>query len=1146
MSFCHLHVHTCYSLLDGACKVDELILKAKEQNQNAIAITDHGVMYGVIDFYKSAIKHGIKPIIGCEVYVAPRSRFDKIHKLDTNPFHLVLLCENLTGYKNLLKLVSLSYVDGFYSKPRVDKEILKQYSEGLIALSACVAGEIPRLLENASYSDALNALLEYKNIFGENNFFIEIQDHDLDIQKRVLPLLKRLSQETNTPMVATNDVHYINKEDSKMQQVMVCIQTNKTIYDDDKLEFGTDEFYLKSEQEMSALFADYANAVENTQKIADRCNVEIEFGVTKLPFFKTPDGSDNNTFFRELCFNGLKKRYSNNPPKECLDRLSYELEIIQKMGYVDYYLIVWDFVNFARNNSIPVGPGRGSGAGSIAAYCIGITDVDPMKYNLLFERFLNPERISMPDFDIDFCYERRQEVIDYVTRKYTSSHVAQIVTFGTMAARAAIRDVGRALGMSYASVDRVAKLIPTSLHITIEKALETTLELKKLYDNDELVKKLIDTAKKVEGMPRNASTHAAGVVITKDEVSEYVPLAKNDNNIVTQYTMTALEELGLLKMDFLGLRNLTVISDCEKAVREKGQKDFDIRNIPLNDKKVFEMLSFGKGNGVFQFESPGMKRVLASLKPESLEDLIAVISLYRPGPMDSIPTYIKNRHNPKNITYLHPLLKPILEVTYGCIVYQEQVMQIFRELAGYSLGRADLVRRAMAKKKADVMNKEREYFVFGKCDENGNVECDGALKRGVSKEVANAIFDQMVSFASYAFNKSHATAYATLAYQTAYLKVHHKPEYMAALLTSVTDNTAKVVEYIAECRKSGIRLLPPNINLSVVNFSEEKGNIRFGLSAIKNVSKKFAEDLILEREENGDFVSFVDFCQRMADKNLNKILVENLIKCGVFDSLGINRRRLYLSYDNILSTSLSDNRVRSSGQVNLFDSQPETDDFVIPEEEDFSLEQCLEMEKNLMGIYVSGNPIQKYASLFETGEYNEIRSVIDLAQAGELKEGDRVNLLCSVGDILIKQTKSGNDMAFVMVEDLSSQIEIVFFSDAYTRYHSLLKRFGVLSVLGRVTLKDDEVKVLCEEVKIPKTKSQNAGLYIRFSSETSVEIKLVKSVLPSMKGSMPVYFFFEREKKLVVLDEKNKILPNFENILKLKGIVGEKNVAIKE
>jgi DNA polymerase-3 subunit alpha len=1102
-------------------------------------------MYGVIDFYKSAKRIGVKPIIGCEVYVAARSRFDKVHKLDSNPFHLVLLCENEVGYKNLLKLVSLSYIDGFYSKPRVDKELLRKYSSGLIALSACVAGEIPRLLENASYEDAVKSLFEYKEIFGENNFFIELQDHDLEIQKRVLPKLKKLALETNTPMVATNDVHYINKEDAKTQQVMVCIQTQKTIYDDDKLEFGTDEFYLKSEQEMSDLFSDCKDALLNTQKIADRCNVEIEFGVTKLPFFKTPDGSDNITFFKKLCYEGLKKRYSN-PSQEYINRLEYEFNVIKEMGYIDYYLIVWDFVNFARQNGIPVGPGRGSGAGSIIAYCIGITDIDPMKYNLLFERFLNPERVSMPDFDIDFCYERRQEVIDYVIKKYSSTHVAQIITFGTMAAKGAVRDVGRALGMSYASVDKVAKLIPFAINMTLDKALESSSELKRLYSNDLQIKLLIDTAKKVEGMPRNASTHAAGVVITKDEVDEYVPLAKNDDNVVTQYTMTALEELGLLKMDFLGLRNLTVISDTEKVIRKKVDPNFDIRFIPHNDKKVFEMLSCGKGNGVFQFESAGMKRVLATLKPENLEDLIAVISLYRPGPMDSIPVYIKNRHNPSKITYLHPLLKPILEVTYGCIVYQEQVMQIFRELAGYSLGRADLVRRAMAKKKHDVMNKEREYFIYGKTDDNGNVECVGALKKGVSEKTANEIFDQMVSFASYAFNKSHAAAYATLAYQTAYLKAHFMPEYMAALLTSVTDNTAKVVEYVAECRKNSIRLLPPDINLSLVNFSEENKNIRFGLSAIKNVSKKFAQDLITERTNNGPFKSFVDFCDRMANKNLNKILVENLIKSGVFDTLGINRRRLYLVYDTVISASLSNNRIRNSGQVNLFDSQPVENELEIPMESDFSFEERLEMEKNLMGVYISGNPIQQYSSLFESGMYTEIKNVIELVEYGELKDGDRVKLLCSVGDILLKKTKNGDEMAFVTVEDMSSQIEVIFFSDYYSKYKNSLKRFSALCVIGRISIKDDEVKILCEETQVPKLPSKNAGLYVRFESQSSPKINQITNAISNMKGNMPIFFFFENEKKLVALKEENRFLYSEENIVKLKQIIGEKNVAIKE
>ena len=1142
--FCHLHVHTCYSLLDGACRINELIDKVKNLGQKAVAITDHGVMYGVIDFYKAAKQAGIKPIIGCEVYVSPRSRFDKVHRTDSNPYHLVLLCENEVGYKNLMKLVSLAYIDGFYSKPRVDKELLKKHSKGIIALSACVAGEVPRALDRSSYDDAVQIALEYQEIFGKGNFFIEIQNHGIELEEKVLPGLVRVSKETGIELVATNDVHYIEKEDAKTQQVMVCIQTNHTIYDDDKLEFATDEFYVKSEDEMKEIFGEYNNALSNTMMIAERCNVEIEFGVTKLPYFKTPDGIDNIEFFHKLCFEGLKYRYGENIPNEYQQRLNYELSVIEKMGYVDYFLIVWDFVNFARNNGIPVGPGRGSGAGSIAAYCIGITDIDPMKYALLFERFLNPERISMPDFDIDFCYERRQEVIDYVSKRYSSSHVAQIITFGTMAAKAAIRDVGRALNMSYAFVDRIAKLIPFSLHITIDKALNSVSELKKMYDTDEQVRLLIDTAKKVEGMPRNASTHAAGVVITKDEVSDYVPLAKNDDNIVTQYTMTNLEELGLLKMDFLGLRNLTVINDTQKAIR-KTNPEFDIRHIPLNDKKVFNMLSQGKGDGVFQFESSGMKRVLSQLKPTCFEDLIAVISLYRPGPMDSIPLYIKNRHNPNEITYLHPLLKPILSVTYGCIVYQEQVMQIFRVLAGYSLGRADLVRRAMAKKKNDVMNQEREYFIHGKPG-----ECCGAVANGVLEETANKIFDQMVSFASYAFNKSHAAAYATLAYQTAYLKAHYCPQYMAALMTSVVDNTAKVVEYIGQCSKSGIKMLIPDVNKSLESFSEENGNIRFGLTSIKGIGKNFVKELIKERCENGTFVSFIDFCERMADKNISKLMIENLIKSGAFDSLGTNRRSLYLVYESILSTIISNLKSSSNGQVNLFDTQVKNVYIELPNEKDFPLEERLEMEKTLIGIYISGNPIEKYSELIKGSDFTEIRSVFDLVESRKIKDGEKIKVLGSISNITTKKTKKSEEMAFILIEDTSSQIEVIFFSSVYSKYRELIQLSKVVVVNARVSIKeDDSVNLICESVIEPQIlnkTSEKSGLYIRFIDSNDFNIEIVKKQLSKMLGDMPVYFFFENDKKLIKMTKNIGFSYSIQNIQQLKAIVGEKNVAIKE
>lgn len=875
MSFTHLHLHTEYSLLDGACRIEQLMDEVQRLGQTSVAVTDHGVMYGVIDFYRAAKKRGIKPIIGCEVYMAARTRFDKIHALDSERYHLILLCENETGYKNLIKLVSEGFVTGFYTKPRIDRELLEKYHEGLIALSACIAGEIPRALLSGDYEGAKKKALWYRSVMGENNFFLEIQDHGLPEQKRIIPMLAQLSRETGIPLVATNDVHYISKEDSEMQQVLICIQTNHTLGEDTGMEFQTQEFYLKSEQEMLSLFPDYADAVERTSEIAERCNVEFEFGKTKLPHFEVPGNQDHFEYLKNMAQEGMHLRYGENIPEEYQKRLDYELSVISRMGYVDYYLIVHDFINHARSRNIPVGPGRGSGAGSITAYAIGITGIDPMKYSLLFERFLNPERVSMPDFDVDFCYERRSEVIDYVIEKYGSDHVAQIVTFGTMAARAAVRDVGRVLGMPYNDVDTVAKLIPRELGITIEKAFKSA-DFRALYENDENVRRLIDLSRKVEGMPRHASTHAAGVVITRDTVESYVPLARNDESIVTQFTMTTLEELGLLKIDFLGLRTLTVIDYAKRSIKERVP-DFSEDTIDYEDEEVFAMLSSGRTEGVFQFESAGMRSVLMGLKPQRIEDLIAVISLYRPGPMDSIPTYIANRHDPSKIRYKTPMLEGILKVTYGCMIYQEQVMEIFRTLAGYSYGRADIVRRAMSKKKHDVMERERHNFIYGLVNEDGTVECEGAVKRGVDEKTANDIFNDMSSFASYAFNKSHAAAYAFVAYKTAWLKCHYPCEFMAALISSVLDDTSKVAEYIAECSRLGIEVVPPHVNVSSERFTARDGKIYFGLLAVKNVGAGFIREIERERKTGGEFTSFYSFCKRMQDKEFNKRAVESLI-----------------------------------------------------------------------------------------------------------------------------------------------------------------------------------------------------------------------------------------------------------------------------
>ena len=873
MGFVHLHLHSEYSLLDGACRIGQLVSRAKEIGQTAVAVTDHGCMYAAVDFYNEAVSQGIKPIIGCEVYVAPRTRFDKIHGQDNKPYHLVLLCKDNEGYRNLIKLVSLGYTEGFYSKPRVDVELLEKYHEGLIALSGCLAGEIPRKLSNGEYDNAKAVALKYLEIFGNDNYYIEVQNHDISEEIRILPLLYRLSAETGIPLAATNDAHYILKEDAEVQRVLIAIQTNTPLGEPNPMLFPTDEFYIKSEEEMRRLFANVPHAVDNTALIAERCNVTFEFGKLLLPEFTAEEVTDNVSYFTDLCRKGLKKRYGENPPAEYSERLDYELGVIIKMGYVDYFLIVWDFIRYAREQGIPVGPGRGSGAGSIAAYCIGITSVDPMKYGLLFERFLNPERVSMPDFDIDFCYEGRQRVIDYVVKKYGDDRVAQIITFGTMAAKGAVRDVARVMSIPYQAADKVSKLIPYGLHVTLDGALKENGDLMALYKSDSTVSKLIDTARKIEGMPRHASTHAAGVVICPAPVSNYVPVQKNGDVTVTQYTMTALERLGLLKMDFLGLRNLTVIRDASDFIR-RTNPDFDINKIPIDDPEVYEMLSQGQTTGVFQFESAGIRQVLMRLRPESIEDIIAVLSLYRPGPMDSIPRYIECRHNPQKVTFRHPILKSILDVTYGCIVYQEQVMEICRKMAGYSYGRADLVRRAMAKKKTAEMLKERGIFV------------EGASKNGVSEKIANEIFDEMESFASYAFNKSHAAAYAHVSYQTAYLRHYYFKDYMAALMSAFLDSTGKILEYASECSKNGLKILSPDVNESSFGFSPAENGIRFALLAVKNLGYNSIRDLLNEREKGGMFKSLNDFCKRIGGRDLNQRAIESLIKCGALDCFG--------------------------------------------------------------------------------------------------------------------------------------------------------------------------------------------------------------------------------------------------------------------
>lgn len=1144
--FVHLHLHTEYSLLDGACVIDRLVERIKALGQKAVAITDHGNMCGVIAFYKACKKAGIKPIIGCEVYVAPRTRFDKVHKVDSSPYHLVLLCKNKTGYQNLIKLVSLGYIDGFYNRPRIDRALLKQHHEGLICLSACLAGEIARALTASDYEKAKEAASFYKDIFGED-YYLELQDHGIEDQRRILPYLARLSKELSIPMVATNDCHYLEKEDAKAQAVLICIQTNTVLGQGNSLEFPTEEFYVKSADEMQALFGRFENALSNTVQIAEQCDFDFEFGVTKLPRFTIEGVTDNAAYFENLCFRGLRKRYGKNPPEEYEKRLRYELSVIKKMGYVDYFLIVWDFVRYAKEHDIPVGPGRGSGAGSIAAYSIGITNIDPMRYNLLFERFLNPERVSMPDFDIDFCVEKRQLVIDYVVRKYGSDHVAQIITFGTMAAKGVVRDVARALGMSYQAGDVIAKAIPGGLNVTLDSALRDSPAFKRIYDTDLQAHELIDMAKKLEGMPRHASTHAAGVVITRDETSAYVPLQKNDEAVVTQFTMTTLEELGLLKMDFLGLRNLTVIDHCEKMIRQV-KPDFRISEIPIDDSAVYAMYAEADTQGVFQFESAGMKRVLAQLRPESIEDIIAVISLYRPGPMESIPRYIENRHHPERVTYRHPLLKPILQVTYGCIVYQEQVMEICRKLAGYSYGRADLVRRAMAKKKADVMAQEREYFIYGKKREDGTTEVPGAIANGVDRQTANAIFDEMSSFAAYAFNKSHAAAYAYVSYQTAYLKCHYKLFYMAALLTSVLGNPDKIIEYIMECNEQGIRVLPPDINVSTLGFTVNGDVLNFGLLAVKNLGRAVIEGIVSERESSGSFRSLSDFLSRMQGKELNKRAVESLIKSGAFDCFPTNRKEMLASYEGVMDGIADSARRNVAGQLDLFSLSPTAEqgslpEYVIPKMQDYTVREKLAMEQEVTGLYLSGHPLDDFSPPANT---KTVLSMI--GEHTSVRDGDQILLLCILRKKKTMATKNRDMMAFLQVEDRTGSMEAIVFPNVYRQCAGLLNQDAVLLLRGKASMREDEApKLICEQVMdysaapSAQKRASQSKLYIQIPSEKDEMFPEIMNLIRQNPGETFVCFHFADTKKTILL--KNTGVNCSEALLKwLKNRVGNHNI----
>ncbi len=1152
MEFVHLHVHSEYSLLDGMSRIKDLPVRAKELGMKAIALTDHGVMYGAVDFYKECKKNDIKPIIGCEVYVATRSRFDKEANIDSGYNHLILLAKNKTGYQNLTKLVSLSFIDGFYYKPRIDLEILEKYSEGLVCLSACLAGRLSQALIRDDMEKAEEIALWHKNIF-KDDYYIEIQHNGLREQIRINQKLIALARKLDIPLVATNDAHYLKKEDSYFHEVLLCIQTGKRMSDEDRMRFETEEFYIKSPEEMSEYFSEFPDAIENTVKIAEKCNYDFEFGVTKLPNYDVPEEFETHAdYFKDLCYKGIKNRYGETPEKEIMDRLEYEISVIEKMGYVDYFLIVWDYINYAKSVGIPVGPGRGSGAGSIAAYAIGITDIDPIKYGLIFERFLNPERISMPDFDVDFCYERRQEVIDYVERKYGKDHVSQIITFGTMAARMVIRDVGRVLDYPYSETDKLAKMIPMEVHITIPKALEQNRELKELYESDEKVKELIDIAIKLEGLPRQASTHACGIVITKDPVDTYVPLYVNDGNISTQYTMTLLEELGLLKMDFLGLRTLTVISDTEKLVKQT--RGIDVKyDKDMNDPKVYKLWAEGQSIGIFQFESQGMTNFMKDLKPDSLEDIIAGVSLYRPGPMDQIPRYVKGKQNPGHNVYTHPSLEPILNVTYGCMVYQEQVMQIVRDLAGYSLGRADLVRRAMGKKKLDVMAKEREYFIHGQVDEEGNVLVPGCVRNGIDAESADKIFDEMAEFAKYAFNKSHAAAYSVVSYRTAYLKAYYPEEFMAATLNSYLGNLDKVPIYIDECKRLNIEILKPDINKSYTKFTVQDGKIRFGLGSIKNVGVAAIETVIKERTENGEFKSFTDFCERIQSGTVNKKCIECLIKAGCFDEMNQTRATLLASFENIIDVINNQGKNQVANQVSMFDmiEQPETLKYKYTILNELDEKEMLSLEKEMLGIYLSGHPLEKIKeAIKKQTNINslQIRQLNEENMSG-FRDGQIVKYAGTITSIKKKYTKRNTIMAFITVEDLYGNAEIVVFDSIYSRCDNILVEENIIIVEGRLSIKEDEeARIIVQNIK---EFSEEAGEEKRRKNLMKIDItELEEDKREKLKGAIRFFSGDRVNMKLSIIDKAQEkpcgaIYLTDEILDQFREIVGEKNVELE-
>ena len=1152
MSFVHLHVHTEYSLLDGACRIDRMMERVKELGQDSIAITDHGVMYGCIDFYKAAKAAGIKPIIGCEVYVARRKMADRVHGIDNDPYHLVLLCKNRQGYENLCYMVSEAFLHGFYGKPRIDLELLRQRHDGLIALSACLAGAIPQALMNESYASAKAYALQMADIMGEGNFYLELQNHGIPEQLAVNQGIGRLARETGLPLVVTNDAHYLRREDAKMQDVLLCIQTGKTVDDENRMRFSSDDFYLKSEEELRALFPGCEEAFDNTVKIAQQCNLDFVFHEYHLPAYPVPEGYTNEEFFRKLCYDGFRERYPDEP-EEYKQRLEYEIGVISRMGYVNYYLIVWDFIHYAKTTGIPVGPGRGSGAASIAAYCMHITEVDPMKYALIFERFLNPERVSMPDFDTDFCQERRGEVIEYVMRKYGTDHVAQIATFGTMAARGAIRDVGRALNFSFAETDVVAKLVPTTLHITLKDALESVPKLKEMYDTDARIHTLLDTAMSLEGMPRNTSTHAAGVVITADPVYTYVPLSTNDNTVVTQYTMTTIEELGLLKMDFLGLRNLTVIRDAEQQIQVQNP-GFSIDHIPDNDKETFSMLAEGKTQGVFQLESAGMTGVCVSMRASSIEDITAIVALYRPGPMESIPTFIANKLDARKVVYKTPLLEPILKVTYGCIVYQEQVIEIFRTLGGYTMGQADNIRRAISKKKMKVIEAERKTFVYG----DPQQQIDGCIARGVPEAVGQSIYDEIVAFANYAFNKAHAVCYAVVSYQTAYLKCHYPRQYMAALMTSVLDSAEKIAGYIAECKEIGIETLPPDINHSEDHFSVEGDCIRFGLGAVKSVGHGLIRTMVTKRTEGGPFRNLEDFLERMGEGELNKRAVENFIKCGAMDCFGCHRSELLAVYESMMDAVSSTRKKNLEGQMGLFSMLSDTPSAVsitIPHLPELPRGELMAMEKETTGIYISGHPMDAYRQKLKNTSVVPIGAL--LAEESQFRDEQIVSIAGIIQTVKTKLTRSNSTMAYVTMEDDTASIEMIAFSGVLNEYGGYLKENTPVVVVGKLSLRDDkEPQVIVNRVRLisdytesaPRREEepaqeipQGSTLYLRLPNEDCREFRKIKAIVNMFPGDGQVIVFFADTRKRMGV----RCMLHGSMIGELKRLLGEENVILK-